>query len=346
MSAHAISCMSQVPQIIFHSQLPQHTPALIVRNSDDFFPNVPESHPWHIFCNAHNSLLTKHLNALPDWDMFQTVHPWSGFHAAGRCVSGGPIYITDEPGKHDIALISQMTAKTTRGQTVVLRPSTIGRSISQYVGYEDERILFVGAFNGYAASGSSFMGVFNCRPHEITELLHLDQWLGTQHGEWLIRSHQTGEIGLVVSCSRPDEAVEAVTVPGGGWDVLTARPVVSVKHPGNSSPVRVADFGLLGQMTGAAAILSSTATFETSRLQLKTSLKALGTWGFWVDQKMGPVGDSLVLIGSKPVPVECVHIPGNGMVEVDLERAWNEMGLSSGYSNELDVTAFVKLAGN
>jgi len=40
-SGKAISCMSQTPQIIFHSQLPSNKPRILVRNSDDFFPEVP-----------------------------------------------------------------------------------------------------------------------------------------------------------------------------------------------------------------------------------------------------------------------------------------------------------------
>ncbi|KMQ43352.1 Glycosyl hydrolases 36 [Trichophyton rubrum] len=61
-----------------------------------------------------------------DWDMFQTSHSYASFHAAARCVSGGVIYITDEPGKHNLAIINQMTALTTRGDTVILRPSVAG----------------------------------------------------------------------------------------------------------------------------------------------------------------------------------------------------------------------------
>lgn len=43
LSAKAISCMSLAPQIIFHSQLPSNKPRILVRNSDDFFPEVPVS---------------------------------------------------------------------------------------------------------------------------------------------------------------------------------------------------------------------------------------------------------------------------------------------------------------
>ena len=65
--ASRYSCMSQTPQILFHSffnqdkQLPY-----LVHNSDDFFPDEPSSHTWHLFCNAHNSVLTQHFT------LFQT----------------------------------------------------------------------------------------------------------------------------------------------------------------------------------------------------------------------------------------------------------------------------------
>lgn len=48
-SIKAISCMSQTPQILFHSQLPSNRPAILVRNSDDFFPEIAESHAWHVW---------------------------------------------------------------------------------------------------------------------------------------------------------------------------------------------------------------------------------------------------------------------------------------------------------
>ena len=57
-SVKAISCMSQTPHILFHSQMPTNRPTVLVRNSDDFFPEIPESHPWHIWVNAHNALFT------------------------------------------------------------------------------------------------------------------------------------------------------------------------------------------------------------------------------------------------------------------------------------------------
>lgn len=143
-----ISCMSQFPYSLFHSQLPRSRGDFSVRNSDDFFPDVPRSHPWHIWANAHNAIVTQFLNAVPDWDMFQTVHSYAEFHAAARCVSGSPIYITDIPGMHNMHLIKQMTATTPLGQTVVLRPSVLGKSMCAYAGYEDGLLLKIGSYNG------------------------------------------------------------------------------------------------------------------------------------------------------------------------------------------------------
>jgi hypothetical protein len=112
----AISCLLQTPQILFYSFFDHgQRPPYLVRDSDDFFPNDDSSHSWHIFCNAHNAVLTQHLNILPDWDMFQTSGPLPDLHAAARCSSGGPIYVTDVPGQHDVDLIRQMTSKSSSG---------------------------------------------------------------------------------------------------------------------------------------------------------------------------------------------------------------------------------------
>ena len=135
LGGRAISSMSQMPQILFGHQLPTIKPRFIVRNSDDFFPDEPTSHSWHVFLNAHNAVITRHLNIVPDWDMFQTNHSYSSFHAAARCVSGGVIYITDNPGSHNLDLIYEMSAHTPE-RTIVLRPAA-GRSTQVYMAYNE-----------------------------------------------------------------------------------------------------------------------------------------------------------------------------------------------------------------
>ncbi|KAL1297870.1 hypothetical protein AAFC00_006393 [Neodothiora populina] len=341
-SSRAISCMSQTPQILFHTQLPTNKPRLLVRNSDDFFPEVPASHPWHIFCNAHNSLLTQHLNVLPDWDMFQTDHPWASFHGAARCVSGGPIYFTDEPGKHDIKLINQMTAETPRGTTVILRPSVVGKSMDAYADYHDQVLLRVGTFNGYAKTGSGILGIFNCVERPLTEFIQLDDFPGTEEGKYIVRAFD-GTVSKPMSRGEPSAFV-GVNVGVQGWDILTAHPLRHFAH--KQGDISVAFLGLLGKMTGVAAIAGSDAYVEESgRLRLWISLKAFGVLGLWISDlgQRSIENDMMLLIFGKPVPRHVVRRSEScdEVLEVDLERAWKEMGLEAGWSNEISIEMFV-----
>ena len=145
----AVACMSLFPQWLFHLPLSSSPrPSYPVRSSDDFFPDEPASHAWHVWANAHNCLLLRPLGVLPDWDMFQSAHEYAGFHAAARCISGGPVYITDAPGEHDVDIIRQLSGRTPSGKTVVFRPSVVARAMSPFVGYEDNTLLKVGCYHG------------------------------------------------------------------------------------------------------------------------------------------------------------------------------------------------------
>ncbi|KAJ2745936.1 hypothetical protein GGI20_001751 [Coemansia sp. BCRC 34301] len=103
-----VYCMAQTPHLILRSL--QHLGSLaetkggailpqqrdVLRNSDDYFPENPRSHGWHIYCNMANSLWSRHLQLryAIDWDMFQPGKQESHIHAISRALSGGPIYIT------------------------------------------------------------------------------------------------------------------------------------------------------------------------------------------------------------------------------------------------------------
>lgn len=380
LSGKAISCMSQVPQILFHSLLPVNTPRILLRNSDDFFPSVPASHPWHVFCNAHNALLVQHLNVLPDWDMFQTSHPYSYFHAAARCVSGGPIYVTDAPGEHDLDLIAQMTAENVRGQTVILRPSVVGKTVGIYDPYHDGRILRVGTYNGAAQTGTGMLGLFNVSDHEISSMVPITDFPGVRtgatseekpttqfSGRFIIHSHVTGRISnLIVPTSSPlPSELTLVTLPIRGYDILTAHPVhdfrLATQQQPSASTTSIAILGLLGKMTGACAITST--NFEatgTSRLRVYVSLKGLGTLGIWISN-MGLRSiddDFLITILGQVVPREKVTkrtlaSEGDsgdeddaerdaGLLEIDVLGAWKDMKLDSGWSNEVTVDVLIQ----
>lgn len=351
-STRSISCGSMTPQIIFHSQMPTNKPTLPLRNSDDFFPDVVTSHPWHVFCNAHNALFTRYLNVLPDWDMFQTSHAYASFHAASRCVSGGPIYITDEPGKHDLALLNQMTAPTVKGITVILRPSVIGRTIDIYHDYNEGHVLRVGSYTGWAKTGSGILGLFNIQSAEASSIVSLMDFPGIHddsEGQYIVRAHSSGKISHRMRPTR-DSLVSLVLEPKG-WEILTAYPTRSFKlggsHGNNVSPTHVAVLGLLGKMTGAAAVVTSDiSVVENGRLRVDISLKALGTLGIYFSdlQDRSIARNFMVMILGQPVPQKTVWKEGGenaNVLAIDVLAAWKSMKLDSGWSNEAFVQVFM-----
>ncbi|KIX93977.1 uncharacterized protein Z520_10314 [Fonsecaea multimorphosa CBS 102226] len=372
LSGKAISCMSMIPQILFHSFLPTTTPRILLRNSDDFFPDVPTSHAWHVFVNAHNALFTQHLNILPDWDMFQSSHPYSGFHAAARCVSGGPIYITDTPGEHDVDLIHQMTALNPRGQTVILRPSCVGKSMGVYDKYDEKGVLKIGVYDGRSDVGSGMLGVFNIAESEVSFILPIIKFPGVNapastngatqvsSRKWIVRSHMSKRITSPIHPSDPIRADSLLqcTLPSRGYDVWTSLPVHTFKLPVSNLEVDVAVLGLLGKFTGACAIVESIfnhAEVDSEsgphRLKIHVQLKALGVLGIWisdVQSQQRKVEDTMVIIQGKAVPQHVVgfkaeHGPkGSGVLEIDVASAWEEMELEPGWSNEVGVDVFLQ----
>lgn len=346
-SNKVISCMSQNPQMLFYSQLPHNRPAVVCRNSDDFIPEVLSSHPWHVWANAHNTLLTQHLNILPDWDMFQTVHEYSGFHAAARCVSGGPVYITDVPGQHDVGLIRQMTGVTTRGKTVVFRPSVLGRTIDQYTGYYDAQLLKIGAYHGRAATGTPIIGLFNVLARPLTEIVPLARFSGVLGSmKYVVRSHSTGKVTLPLQIG-PQASLLTVSLGVGGYDILCAFPLVEFESKAYGQ-VFVTNLGLVGKMTGCAAILNSKyGVLENGRLIVDVTLKALGVLGVYISAlpDLSVKEDFMATIQGQPLPPHTVSVDeadGN-VLKVDVETAWNEMRLESGWSNEVEVKIYFLL---
>lgn len=120
-----VHCMAHSPRIwgqrANHSQSTQ----LVLRTSDDFFPDVRDdrAHHWHLVSNAFNSLLASGLGMISDFDMVMSRHPFSTYHAALRVLSPSPIYITDRVGQHDFATCRMMTAPLKAGGYATVQSS-------------------------------------------------------------------------------------------------------------------------------------------------------------------------------------------------------------------------------
>ncbi len=91
----------------------------IARSEEDYLPEVKEykltggNAASHVLCAGYNSLWFSPM-VWCDYDMFQTHHDNAIFHAVARAISGGPIYITDIPGKQNFDIIRALTTSDGR----------------------------------------------------------------------------------------------------------------------------------------------------------------------------------------------------------------------------------------
>lgn len=249
-----------------------------------------------------------------------------------------------------------MTAPTVQGTTVILRPSVIGRTIDVYHNYNEGRILRVGSYTGWAKTGSGILGLFNIHPAETSCMVSLMDFPGIHEdsdGQYVVRAHTSGKITNRMRPLSQDSLVSLV-LEQKGWEILTAYPTRSFTLQGsrgcNSSGdnlTHVAVLGLLGKMTGAAAVLSSDIhVVENGRLRFDISLKALGTLGIYISdlKNRSIAGNFMVMILGRPVPQRTVWKEGGDdarVLAIDLVESWRTMKLDSGWSNEVFVQVFV-----
>lgn len=176
-----------------------------------------------------------------------------------------------------------MTAPTIRSTTRILRPNTIGKCIEAgvYVPYESLRFLKVGTYHTGASTsyGVSILGIFNLSEQPLTELIPLRDFDGVQpEREYIVRAHPSGEISPPMSLDS-DFAVVELALDTKGWNILTAYPLYNV--PNAEEKTDIAVLGLVGKMTGAAAVVGTPA-FEgrdIGGLKMNVVVKALGVLG-------------------------------------------------------------------
>lgn len=228
--------------------------------------------------------------------MFQTSHAWASYHAAARCLSGGPIYITDRPGEHDMGVIKQMTARSVYGQTVILRPDVAGKTTQAYTSYDEQAMLRIGTYVGFQDTGTGMLGLFNGTDKTLTDFVSVGEIPGLVEGpEYVVRAHPSGLVSPVLQAV-PASPPLVVSLAVKGWLIMSAfrvhRIIVNVEDvsasaasgpsaaSGTLDTIKLANMGLLGKMTGAAAVIQTNlSTDSKGQITLTTSLKALGTLG-------------------------------------------------------------------
>ncbi|KAG8383917.1 hypothetical protein BUALT_Bualt04G0063900 [Buddleja alternifolia] len=61
----------------------------------------------HMIHCSYNSLWQGQF-IQPDWDMFRSDHLCAEFHAGSRAICGGPVYVSDKVGCHDLDLLRKL----------------------------------------------------------------------------------------------------------------------------------------------------------------------------------------------------------------------------------------------
>ena len=241
-----------------------------------------------------------------------------------------------------------MTASTTKGKTIILRPPIIGKTVEMYTAYEEERLLKVGTFTG-GKGGTGILALFNISERSLSELVNINAFPGIESKEeYIVRAHSTGEISRSM---RLDSEIPVVSleIDIKGYEILSAYCLSSFELHTMSSQTtpstKVAILGLLGKMTGAAAVTSYDMKLENSgKLQIEVSLKALGLLGIYISSvhEMSVEKDFLITISEMVIPMHTVRIcMEKPILEIDVEKAWGEMKIQPGFSNELTLKIFL-----
>lgn len=148
-----IACMSHNTDALYCSKQ-----TAVVRASDDFYPRDPVSHTIHIASVAYNSIFLGEIMQ-PDWDMFHSLHPAAEYHASARAISGGPIYVSDAPGKHNFDLLKKIVLP----DGSVLRARLPGRPTKDCLFSDPARdgVSLLKIWNMNTHGG--VLGVYNCQ---------------------------------------------------------------------------------------------------------------------------------------------------------------------------------------
>ena len=123
------------------------------------------------------------------------------------------------------------------------------------------------------------MAIFNVSQRSLAEIIPLKSFPGVvPELEYVVRAHTTGKVTTPISLDSPASFISG-SLDVAGFEIFTACPIGSVdsdKH----GVISVANLGLLGKMTGCAAITSHKITKkENSRIFVETNMKALGVLG-------------------------------------------------------------------
>ncbi|KAG8894403.1 hypothetical protein FRB99_001288 [Tulasnella sp. 403] len=343
-----IFCMGMTPRVLLGHDIglssdvianvdDQSSARILLRNSDDYFPNEPDSHRYHVFTNVVGGMFTSQLNVVPDFDMFQS-HPYmplnaqgdgqtqnvssnyaqAAFHAALRALGAGPVTLTDVPGQTDPSIVSKLVGSTIEGGRSVVVQASQSPFVSNDV--FDPVLLHGGigrAFRvfsrnqGRKADGGT-IGYWNIRSHDgqvEDEVTASDiQQLTTDSGEFLVYFPETSEVRVVDSGGAPSPPLD-IQIGPFGFHLVTVAPI-------SSSPVgyRIAALGLVDKYNSLAGLMSFGPDGSTGMWE--AVVRCSGKFAFWIDGQEGQA--PWVEVDGEAARVESRAVTMGSLISVDL----------------------------
>lgn len=290
-----INCMSCSNDMLYASRASNCT-----RTSTDFWPKRPDSHGLHLYTNAAvGGWFGEFVH--PDWDSFQTTHPAAWFHAAGRAVSGGPIYIGDKPDSHDVAVLRAIALRD-GSVSRCLDPGRLARDCLFHDPVREALLLkiinrnhcgtVVAAFNSHHDQGSNIAGAISPQDHPNNGV-----------GDYVMWFHRQACAKQVSYAQRVPLSLTALE-----WEIATIVPLIA----------GTAVIGLEGLLNCGGALRS----VERSNAGVHLVLADGGCLLMW---HAGPViamlGSALLKVTSHGA-LKRIIVPAMGACQVDI--TWKE----------------------
>lgn len=244
------------------------------RNSDDYFPQKDQAaQQQHIYNNSLNALFSSQV-ALPDWDMFQSHGIDAEYHAAARAISGGPVYVSDKPGKQNFTLLKKLVLSDSRIPKWD-RPA-LPSAESLFLTREDNQPMKITNIRGQ----NGVIGLFHCRESgkKITSTFSPGEIPEIKGTSFAIR---LGRSGKMVVAKKKDRV--SLELNSGEHELATISPIEG----------GVAVFGLIDKFASAATLRYQNRPDEKTTVAM---VEDGGLFGAWVAKK-----PSAVLVDGKKV---------------------------------------------
>ena len=263
---NAINCMEMSLENAYNWSISN-----LARNSDDYLPDNPQNVKEHVYQNAGNAYWTTNF-AYADWDMFQSHDAHAEYHAVARAISGGPIYITDEPGKERPEILLPLV--NSDGRLLMLdAPGQVTRDILLTdVALEAVPLKVFGNISRPGLS-VAMVAAFNVNKtvSQVAGTISqkdLPQLLGMANTAQAVAVYQR-RTGLVTLLDQRQTTVRVV-LDKFGFDIFTLSPVDD----------GVAVFGMTDKYLGPAAIVQQSREHN----QLRIRVREAGDFAAWLQR--------------------------------------------------------------